>query len=149
MKKVLKIFGILTLVMLGIGIAALALETPEQRAEREAKTAQDEQQRVQKQIAKEQSKTKEQVQKNEEAHLQSIKIDLMTVCQLAIQKELRNEKSMDVDFHSILIWRADNNNYRVGFKFNADNAFGGSLTHVATCEFDEGQRLIKKEVVQK
>lgn len=149
MKKGLKIFGIITLVVFAIGVIALALETPEQRAEREAKAIQIEQQNAQKQALESQDEAQKKAEQDEEKHLQSIKIDLMTVCQLAIKKELRNEKSMDVDFHSILIWRADNNNYRVGFKFNADNAFGGSLTHTAVCDFDENQQLLKKEVVQK
>lgn len=45
MKKLLKWFGIIFAVILGIGVIAVALETPEQKAKREAQAAEEKAQR--------------------------------------------------------------------------------------------------------
>lgn len=66
MKKLLKWFGIIFAVILGIGVIAVALETPEQKAEREAQAAEEKAQREADKAEKERLKAEEQAKKDAE-----------------------------------------------------------------------------------
>ena len=151
-----------------IGMIGVALETPEQKAEREAKMVAEkaEKERLKAEAeAKEQAekerlkaeqaekdrleaeaKAKEEAEKEKQKHLQSLQSELLAYCQLEIQKYLHNKKSMETDHYTVRIWESDVGTYRVGFEFNASNLYGAEVTHKAVCEFDKNKKLINKEV---
>lgn len=149
MKKLLKWFGIIFAVFLGIGALAVALETPEQKAEREAQAAEEKAQREADKAEREHleaQKAAEKAEKEKQKHLQSLQSELLAYCQIEIKKYLHNKKSMDTDYKTVRIWESDIGTYRVGFEFNATNLYGAEVTHKAVCEFDKDKNLINKEV---
>ncbi|AKI27705.1 hypothetical protein [Moraxella phage Mcat17] len=149
MKKLLKWFGIIFAVFLGIGALAVALETPEQKAEREAQAAEEKAQREADKAEREHleaQKAAEKAEKEKQKHLQSLQSELLAYCQIEIKKYLHNKKSMDTDYKTVRIWESDIGTYRVGFEFNATNLYGAEVTHKAVCEFDKDKKLINKEV---
>ena len=146
----------------------VALETPEQKAEREAKMVAEkaekerlkaeakakeeaEKERLKAEQAEKdrleaEAKAKEEAEKEKQKHLQSLQSELLAYCQLEIQKYLHNKKSMETDHYTVRIWESDVGTYRVGFEFNASNLYGAEVTHKAVCEFDKNKKLINKEV---
>lgn len=175
MKKLLKWFGIIFAVILGIGVIAVALETPEQKAEREAQAAKEkaqreadkaererleaeakakeEAERAEKERLEAEAKAKEDAQKaaekaekEKQKHLRSLQSELLAYCQIEIEKYLHNKKSMKTDHRTVIIWESDIGTYRIGFEFNATNLYGAEVTHKAVCEFDKNKNLINKEV---
>lgn len=149
MKKLLKWFGIIFAVFLGIGALAVALETPEQKAEREAQAAEEKAQREADKAEREHleaQKAAEKAEKEKQKHLQSLQSELLAYCQIEIKKYLHNKKSMDTDYKTVRIWESDIGTYRVGFEFNATNLYGAEVIHKAVCEFDKDKKLINKEV---
>ena len=175
MKKLLKWFGIIFAVILGIGVIAVALETPEQKAEREAQAAEEkaqreadkaererleaeakakeEAERAEKERLEAEAKAKEDAQKaaekadkEKQKHLRSLQSELLAYCQIEIEKYLHNKKSMKTDHRTVIIWESDIGTYRIGFEFNATNLYGAEVTHKAVCEFDKNKNLINKEV---
>ena len=151
-----------------IGMIGVALETPEQKAEREAKMVAEkaekerlkaeakakeeaEKERLKAEQAEKdrleaEAKAKEEAEKEKQKHLQSLQSELLAYCQLEIQKYLHNKKSMETDHYTVRIWESDVGTYRVGFEFNASNLYGAEVTHKAVCEFDKNKKLINKEV---
>lgn len=153
MKKFLKWVAIFCGIVMLIGVIAVALETPEQKAEREGKMAAEkaekdrlEAEQAEKDRLEAEAKAKEEAEKEKQKHLQSLQSELLTYCQLEIQEQLHNKKSMETDHYSVRTWESDIGTYRVGFEFNATNIYGAAVTHKAVCEFDKNKKLINKEV---
>lgn len=61
-------------------------------------------------------------------------------CELAIKPQLKNPKSMDVDFSSTRDYRTDKG-FSLEMSYYADNGFGATMINKALCEFDERGNL--------
>ncbi len=76
---------------------------------------------------------------------QKTEAEILTECQIDIQKSLKSPRSMDIEFSGIAHREAPDNidNHQIWFQFYAENSFGAESKHTASCTFDKDGKLIK------
>ncbi len=67
--------------------------------------------------------------------------ELLTICEMEVKKSMKDPNSMDKDTMSIKAWEVEKG-YRVGFKFDGKNGFGGTINHTAVCEISKDKKLL-------
>ena len=71
----------------------------------------------------------------------NVLVDLSTICQIEIQKSMKDPNSMKIDFAAAKAWKSEKG-YKVGFKFDGKNGFGGTIDHTAVCEISKDKKLL-------
>lgn len=66
---------------------------------------------------------------------------LVTKCELVIKPQLKNPKSMNVDFSTTKHY-STNTGFNLEMSYYAENSFGANMINKALCEFDENGTLI-------
>ena len=61
---------------------------------------------------------------------------LVTQCELVIKPQLKNPKSMNVDFSATRRY-STTKGFNLEMSYYAENSFGATMTNKALCEFDE------------
>lgn len=157
MKKILKWVGIVFALMMALGMVLILLETDEQTAARELKNEQDKIAAAQVDDEKLKAKADKQATKDKaEAEKKIVKTrsgipnlggrsepELVTDCQIDIQKKLSNPRSMDV-INSDLKYKKELN-HELWFQFYAKNQFNAESKHTAMCEFDNDGNLLSSK----
>lgn len=157
MKKTLKWVGIFFVVLFAIGIIAAIFETDEQAAARELDTKNKEVAAEQVKAEKMQAKADKQAAKDKaEAVKKVVKTrsgipnlggksepQLVTDCQIEIQKKLSNPRSMDI-INSNLKYKKETN-HELWFQFYAKNQFNAESKHTGMCEFDDDGKLLSSK----
>jgi len=73
---------------------------------------------------------------------QKTEAELITDCQIVIQKDLKNPKSMNINFSNIK-HKEDADNHELWFQFYAENSFGAESLHTAMCGFDKDGVIVE------
>lgn len=115
--------------------AEYLLAHPEVEQQRQKEQAEKQAQEAQEKANKEKEKA------NQEKADATSKVMLVTKCQLAIQPNLKNPKSMDVDVSG-----SEYGNYKgkpaVILHYYAQNGFGATILNKASCTFDDNGNLL-------
>lgn len=157
MKKILKWFGIFFAVLFVIGIVAAIFETDEQAAARELETKQAEevaaqvkaeklQAEAEARAAKEAAQAKAKIAKDKE--YATSKAVLVTNCQLAIKPQLKNPKSMDIDYRQTALGETSDGQLGVKMYYYAENSFGATPLSIVVCLFDTDGNLVEYKQAQ-
>ncbi|WP_227430389.1 hypothetical protein [Psychrobacter sp. I-STPA6b] len=71
-------------------------------------------------------------------------VEALTNCQLKIQKELKNPRSMDIEHSGIqYLTPPEKPNHEIWFQFYAQNSFGADVFHTAMCGYDTDGNIIE------
>lgn len=140
-----------------IFLISTLFETEEQAAAREAKEKQEELASAQVEIEKLQTKAEKQAAKQKvEAESKAArdresatsKATLVTACQLAIKPQLKNPKSMELDYRQTALGETSDGQLGVKMYYYAENSFGATPLNVAVCLFDAGGNLVEYKQAQ-
>lgn len=154
MKKTLK-----WIVIVGVIIFLLStlFETEDQAAAREVKEKQEElvaaqveadklQAKAEKQAAKQKAEAESKAARDRENA--TSKAVLVTTCQLAIKPQLKNPKSMDIDYRQTALGETSDGQLGVKMYYYAENSFGATPLNVAVCLFDADGNLVEYKQAQ-
>ena len=157
MKKTLKVLFYVFCSLMVIGILAAIFETDEQAAIRELDTKNKEiaaeqvkAEKLQTKADKESEKAKAEAEvkvANDKKNATS-KVVLVTTCQLAIKPQLKNPKSMKLDWHQTAMGEMSTGQLGVRMYYYAENSFGATPLSIVNCLFDTDGNLLEYKQVQ-
>ena len=96
--------------------------------------------KTEKQAAKENTETKDKAKTLNNDKMSDTALYIK--CQLKIQNGLNNPRSFDPEIRSLKYIIQDNGDPLIGFKFYAENSFGGEGIHQAVCGFDKDGEIV-------
>lgn len=154
MKKILKWFVIVGVI---IFLLSTLFETEDQAAAREVKEKQEElvaaqveadklQAKYEKQAAEQKAEAESKAARDRENA--TSKAVLVTTCQLAIKPQLKNPKSMDIDYRQTTLGETSDGQLGVKMHYYAENSFGATPLNVAVCLFDADGNLVEYKQAQ-
>lgn len=144
-------------VMVVIGVIGLIFESDEDKAVRVDQELADEQDKItakqkladmkaEKQAAKDKLAADEQAAKDKKNA--TSKVMLVTTCQLAIKPQLKNPKSMKLDWHQTAMAEMSTGQLGVRMYYYAENSFGATPLSIVNCLFDTDGNLLEYKQVQ-
>ena len=153
MKKILKWIGIILVVCL----ISTCFETTDQAAAREKQEKKDAviaaqvesdklQAETEARAAKEAAQAKAKIAKDKE--YATSKAVLVTNCQLAIKPQLKNPKSMDIDYRQTALGETSDGQLGVKMYYYAENSFGATPLSIVVCLFDTDGNLVEYKQAQ-
>lgn len=144
-------------VMVVIGVIGLIFESDEDKAFRVDQELADEQDKItakqkladmkaEKQATKDKLAADEQAAKDKKNA--TSKVMLVTTCQLAIKPQLKNPKSMKLDWHQTAMAEMSTGQLGVRMYYYAENSFGATPLSIVNCLFDTDGNLLEYKQVQ-
>ena len=70
-----------------------------------------------------------------------LQVDLLNVCEAAVKQGMTDPNSLKTELFSIKAWESPKG-YKIGFKFDGKNGFGGTVSHTAVCEISKDKKLL-------
>ena len=74
-----------------------------------------------------------------------LQVGLLNVCEAAVKQGMTDPNSLKTELFSIKAWESPKG-YKIGFKFDGKNGFGGTVNHTAVCEISKDKKLLAVSV---
>lgn len=130
----------------------IEMQQAAEEKEKADKAAAKEREKAEKQAARDRENAKREAERKErelaeQREYNTSTVVLITNCQLAIQPNLKNPRSMDVDMQRSKVGTL-NGGLGVDLYYYAENSFGGTIMNMAQCEFNNEGVLLRVRSTQ-